>query len=227
MAKPYQYPKHRCVKTNAFHTSDNRNQSKIQFPIIMDEKDKREKFSLPEKAPENYQSVLNIRNRDQLERDRLSPPPKQRDIIACCGKNCALCEYYVPEGASAGETGCRGCGTGDAENGLAETCDIRICCMEKGCKSCSECADFPCNMLRASALEDDDTESLVEMRSRASLSRENMKNEVIFVLCGLAVGAIAGAAFGIFAGSPASSAAGGAAVGAGIPLIILAGRKDS
>lgn len=200
---------------------------------MIEEKDEKkpfsvpERFSLPEKAPENYQSVLNIRNRDQLERDRLSPPPKQRDIIACCGKNCALCEYYVPEGASAGETGCRGCGTGDAENGLAETCDIRICCMEKGCKNCSECADFPCNMLRASALEDDDTESLVEMRSRASLSRENMKNEVIFVLCGLAVGAIAGAAFGIFAGSPASSAAGGAAVGAGIPLIILAGRKDS
>ena len=193
----------------------------------MDEKDKREKFSLPEKAPENYQSVLNVRNRDQRERDKLTPPQEQPDVIACCGKNCALCEYYVPEGASAGETGlretgCHGCGTGKEE-----TCDIRICCTEKGCKNCSECADFPCNMLRASALEDDDTESLVEMRSRTALSRENMKNEVIFVLCGLAVGVIVGAAFGIFAGSPAASAAGGAAVGAGIPLIILAGRNDS
>ncbi|MCR5167587.1 MAG: DUF3795 domain-containing protein [Oscillospiraceae bacterium] len=193
----------------------------------MDEKDKREKFSLPEKAPENYQSVLNVRNRDQRERDKLTPPQEQPDVIACCGKNCALCEYFVPEGASDENTGCHGCGTGTEENGLAETCDIRICCTEKGCKNCSECADFPCNMLRASALEDDDTESLVEMRSRTALSRENMKNEVIFVLCGLAVGVIVGAAFGIFAGSPAASAAGGAAVGAGIPLIILAGRNDS
>jgi hypothetical protein len=52
-------------------------------------------------------------------------------LVAYCGLYCGACRAYLKER-------CPGC----HENAKATWCKLRACCIERGYKSCADCADF-------------------------------------------------------------------------------------
>jgi hypothetical protein len=54
------------------------------------------------------------------------------ELIALCGLYCAACPRYLQEK-------CPGC----RENRKASWCGVRSCCLERGYRSCADCAEFP------------------------------------------------------------------------------------
>jgi hypothetical protein len=53
------------------------------------------------------------------------------ELVACCGLYCGACGKYL-------KGKCPGC----AKNEKAAWCKTRSCCLEKGHKSCADCATF-------------------------------------------------------------------------------------
>lgn len=54
------------------------------------------------------------------------------ELVACCGLYCGTCRSYL-------KGKCPGC----RDNAKATWCKVRSCCIEKGIRTCAECADHP------------------------------------------------------------------------------------
>jgi hypothetical protein len=54
-----------------------------------------------------------------------------QNLIAACGLYCGACRSYL-------HGRCPGCPT----NEKAKWCGVRSCCLQRGYKSCADCADF-------------------------------------------------------------------------------------
>ncbi|OGF25952.1 hypothetical protein A2303_01325 [Candidatus Falkowbacteria bacterium RIFOXYB2_FULL_47_14] len=52
-------------------------------------------------------------------------------LVAFCGLYCGACKKYLTEK-------CPGC----VKNEKASWCQVRVCCLEHGYKSCAECKEF-------------------------------------------------------------------------------------
>lgn len=85
---------------------------------------------------------------------------KSFETAAICGLFCESCRYYIAtqenEGLeelakSAGQPveqiRCNGCRS-DTVTYYCRTCDMKLCAMEKGIDFCSECGEYPCDMLK-------------------------------------------------------------------------------
>lgn len=55
----------------------------------------------------------------------------QPELVACCGLYCGACRKQL-------KGQCPGC----RDNAKATWCTVRSCCLEKGIRTCAECADF-------------------------------------------------------------------------------------
>ena len=64
-----------------------------------------------------------------------------RQLVAPCGMNCALCQAYQGKGLA-----CHGCGHG-GERKACQNCAIQKCENKKA--FCFECAEYPCKRLKA------------------------------------------------------------------------------
>ncbi|MEX0323294.1 MAG: DUF3795 domain-containing protein [Puniceicoccaceae bacterium] len=65
------------------------------------------------------------------------------DLGAYCGLYCGTCRMYT--GGKC--TGCKG--PVETMAAHCQKCKIRPCAEEKGVKSCAECAEFPCDKIKA------------------------------------------------------------------------------
>ena len=65
--------------------------------------------------------------------------------IGCCGAYCGTCKVF-------GEQQCQGCKLGyeDGQRDLSRAkCKMKVCCLQKGYKSCADCADYAvCELLQ-------------------------------------------------------------------------------
>lgn len=179
-----------------------------------------EVFVLPEKPPENYISVLNLRNAAQEEEDKRNPPPEYDRLCGFCGTECNACEYYIGTKTARGSSGigCRGC---RSEGG---DCDIRLCCLSKGIKDCGSCGVFPCDMLKKSSHEEDD-ENLFRMKEEHDKTQDSKERTLYSYIVGSTVGAVAGLLFAAISGLFPQLLICGIAVGLAVPLIINYDRK--
>jgi hypothetical protein len=92
-----------------------------------------------------------------------------REIIACCGLNCASCRAYVAtrkgDAASLAETArlwsnegegaytaedipCEGCHSGRL-HAFCARCPVRSCARGRGLGNCAGCGEYPCGRLEA------------------------------------------------------------------------------
>jgi len=90
---------------------------------------------------------------------------RTRDLMAPCGLYCGACGVYIATrdgneklkavmgklyGTKPEETECLGCMQPDPPKKLysfCETCKIRNCARSRGCYSCHQCKQWPCNMI--------------------------------------------------------------------------------
>lgn len=132
-----------------------------------------------------------------------------------CGANCSECSRRE-------EFGCSGCN--EMQSGYwGEKCEIKECCDEKKVEHCGFCSDFPCEMLREIAFDEelgDDGERLINAKKWADESREKNEKKLKNILLGLALGAVIGAVLGSWQGMAAAFVIGGLIVGAGIAVLI-------
>jgi hypothetical protein len=92
-------------------------------------------------------------------------------IISCCGLVCNECDAFIATaknddcareeiakkwaqmyGANikASDINCRGCNTPDLPKiGHTNECEMRLCAIGKGFKTCAPCDDYPCKTLSA------------------------------------------------------------------------------
>lgn len=179
-----------------------------------------EEFHLPERPAENYSSVLNVRNAEQIRRDAENPPEKPLPLYGFCGVNCRDCQYYIGEEVRRGENspGCRGC---RAEGG---DCDIRICCLAKGIECCGKCREFPCDILKKSS-EDEDAENLIRMKEENDIETDSAEKVKYAFAFSLTAGFILGLAAGAVSGFVWQFIACGLIVGGAVPIIIFLDEK--
>lgn len=182
--------------------------------------DTEEVFVLPEKPPENYESVLNLRNAAQEEADKKAPPPEYDTLYGFCGTECSACEYYIGTKTARGSSGigCRGC---RSEGG---DCDIRLCCLAKSLKDCGDCKVFPCDMLKKSS-EEEDGENLFRMKEEHDSRQDSREHLIYSYIAGGTVGAVAGLLFSAISGLFPQLLICGIAVGLAVPLIINYDKK--
>lgn len=132
-----------------------------------------------------------------------------------CGANCSKCSRRD-------EFGCLGCN--EMQSGYwGEKCEIKECCEARKLEHCGACPDFPCEMLREIAFDDelgDDGERLLNAKRWADESKT--KTEVRFknYILGVSLGAVLGAVFGAWQDMTAAFVVGGIIVGTGIAVLI-------
>ena len=61
--------------------------------------------------------------------------------LSMCGIDCSVCEYVE-------QLNCKGCRESKGCMSYG-TCDIAVCVLEKNLDNCSECKDFPCELLKS------------------------------------------------------------------------------
>ncbi len=154
-------------------------------------------FTLPEKPPENYLSVLSVRNAQLAKQDEKNPPPKLPPLYGFCGCDCRECEYYISERVARDSTGtgCRGC---RADGG---DCDIRVCCLSKSIPDCGKCGQFPCPMLKklSEEFEDENLFRMKEEEDKSSAHSYKLKKDfTLGITLGIVIGAVLSAVTGLF-----------------------------
>lgn len=70
---------------------------------------------------------------------------KVHPVIGCCGIDCGLCPRFYTDGPSR----CPGC-AGEIFFEKHPSCPIITCCVKKkNLETCAECAEFPCDRMKA------------------------------------------------------------------------------
>lgn len=179
-------------------------------------------FVLPDAPPENYSSILHMRNLERIRADKAEPKITPEPIKGCCGVNCRECEYFIEEKVyrSHDGIGCKGCAVDGS------SCEIRLCCIGKGFADCSECADFPCDMLKE-ASKDEDADNLMRLKSEHDTYVSGRDRRAGSLLLGAALGLVLGLAAGAFTGLVPQFAVCGVIVGTAVPVIMLLGDKNN
>lgn len=65
---------------------------------------------------------------------------------SCCGLECSKCEFLRNKT-------CQGC-KNICKPFWGESCPVKSCCENKNLKCCGECADFPCDLLKSFAYDE-------------------------------------------------------------------------
>lgn len=110
--------------------------------------------------------------------------------LAPCGMNCTECRF-------AAENDCPGCMQGRLFED--EECEIFGCCMKKGIKHCGFCSAFPCDTLKAAALDKETGDGgarLMRLKSvrdgENRIKRRRMSDITLGIALGIACGTIIG-----------------------------------
>lgn len=110
--------------------------------------------------------------------------------LAYCGLNCNECPIYLVSISqntakqiklakeystdtcefSKEDMYCMGCYSDTVSEKMCKNCEIRKCGVEKDCKNCAECIDFPCTILKKCLGENSD--SLSNLKQLATKYRK-------------------------------------------------------
>ena len=108
------------------------------------------------------------------------------NLVANCGTYCGVCPYLIAyktndehlkeklaksAGLKPEQIVCEGCNS-DLAFIFCRTCDTKKCVQEKGIESCSECGDFPCELVERWEFEDFKNRIKMEVNYRKQYGKE-------------------------------------------------------